>query len=351
MITVPMHRAARWVAIAGVLGCGACVAVACSRTQAVPTDAGVSKDAGAGKKDASAGKDAGTGKDAAVTDGGTLEPVATTISLSNVGSVPIVIGDQCGGSFLHLSHDGQDLPYDRSCACSCATPGVCGCPPVCRVTEELLVPGQKIAVQWDGLFIRYDDPSCYELAGLHKDDAVTAQACWHQGPPNTPPICATTDFAYDTQRDVVVEVQAISAARTEAKIVLENRTGGPLRIVTDRCGSQQWFNLALPSGDASLATFCPCSCDAKFGRDVCPSCGGCAEDVLETVANGSTHSITWDGLFWHTYPSGCSAKYPMPGGYTVHAEVCFVKANASTPTCEPVSFVLSQNAEVRVVVN
>lgn len=280
------------------------------------------------------------------------KPAPTTITLANAGSAPIVIGDQCGGSFLSLEHDGQALPYDRSCGCECGSGSACGCPASCRITEELLVPGEERAIEWDGLWMSYgDDPSCYELAGLSKDDEVTAQACFHVGTLQGEPACERESFAYDTERDVVIDVMPHSAARTEQTLVLENQTGGPVEIVTDHCGAQQWVDLKLPGGHASLASGCPCPCNADWTRGDCPACGGCNEDVLQTVENDASSPFTWDGMFFHTYESGCSERYAMPAGYLVQAEVCFLKAGASAKTCQPVSFEHGQGTEARFVVN
>jgi hypothetical protein len=300
-----------------------------------------------GPSDASVDVDVGVDMDGAKPE---PEPVPTTLTLVNAGSAPMVIGDQCGGHFLSLTHDGDALPYNRSWFCSCDAPDVCSSPVRCLSTEKLLVPGQQSTLEWDGLWMRYDEPSCYELAGLERDDTVTAEACGHVGTVDEPSFCTRADFAYDTDRNVTIEAMPISAARKEITVVLDNQSGAAIDIVTDRCGAQDWFHLALPSGDASLAQFCPCECDADFKPTDCPVCGGCAEDVTQSVASGSSATLTWDGMFWHSYESGCAMRYAMPTGYTVQAEVCFKKANATLPTCQPVMFVHGQQTEVHVVV-
>jgi hypothetical protein len=306
-------------------------AIACTSSITLPLDGGTSY----------AGHDAGR-------DAGEPLPVPTTITLENAGSAPIVIGDQCGGSFLSLKHGEQALAYDRSCACACEAGMVCGCPAICRITEQLVVPGKDASIDWDGLWLRYDDPSCYELAGLRHGDEVTAKACYHLGAGIE--TCDETTFAYGAERNVKITAQPHSAARSPASIVLENRTGGPIRIITNHCGTQSWFQLALPDERASLSVFCPCSCTAEHGLGICPTCGECADDELETVANGAEHSFEWDGMFWYEYESGCTERYAMPAGYMVQARVCFLRAGESAPTCQPIGFIHGEGASARATV-
>lgn len=322
---------------------GACVlALGCSATSSRPepdaTDAGA--DAGAGSS--GTGAHAGTGGP---------EPVPTTIALENEGTAPLIVGTLCGGTFLTLAHDGEDLVFDRSCGCSCDAPDACGCPPVCSNTQELVVPGERASIEWDGLYARFDEPACYELSGLSAGDVVTAAGCWTGGAEGAARGCETVDFTYDEQREVTIPAEHHTAARTPARIVLENQTGGPIQIVTDECGQQAWFALALKEHEgASLGEFCPCGCNADFELEPagCPVCGGCAEPVVETVAAGGRHGFEWDGMFWNRYPSGCANRYPMPASYLVNAEACFTRQGESTRTCQPFFFVLGELDEVVV---
>jgi hypothetical protein len=66
---------------------------------------------------------------------------------------------------------------------------------------------------------------------------------------------------------------------------------------------------AVASGGCLPArAFCPCACQEDFELGGCPACGACAETVVETIAAGATHAFEWDGMFWYTYPSGCSRR-------------------------------------------
>lgn len=286
--------------------------------------------------------------DSGVADGG-MRAVPTTITLANAGSAPFVVGNLCNGSFLSLEHDGERLQFDRSCACSCDDQSACGCPPSCAYTQQLIVPGDHASLEWDGLYARFAKPSCYVLAGLQRGDVVTANACWNESPGGEPFACADADFAYGVEREVTIRVEHHSAARTPVRIVLENQSTGPIEIVTDVCGAQDWFRLALDGKEgASLSAFCPCVCIGDFGPASCPVCGGCDETVVETVAPGATHAFEWSGMFWYAYPSGCSQQYAMPVGFQVSAEICFVRSGART--CQPLRFVLGESAEVRATV-
>lgn len=290
--------------------------------------------------------------DAGASGAGAPRPVPTRITLQNTGSAPLVVGNQCGGLFLSLAHDGEDLSYDRACMCACDAPGACGCPAICLNTQALVVPGKSAAVEWDGLYARFEDPSCYELAGLERGDTVTAEACWNESPEGATLACESVDFAYDREREVTISAEHHSAARTPVRIVLDNQSGSPIEIVTDECGTQRWFELALPLDDdgetATLGSFCPCACSADFERDPgsCPVCGGCADPVVETVEPGATHGFEWDGMFWYGYASGCSAQYAMPAGVFLNAQVCFTRRGATERRCQPVFFVTGESDEV-----
>jgi len=326
------------------LALGACSAI----SERPHADAGRREDAGAHD----AGRGDGGQRDGGARDAGKPSAVPTTITLDNTGSAPFVVGNQCGGTFLTLSHAGENLAYDLSCSRECGT-DVGGCPAICLFTQQLVVPGKSASMQWDGRYGRFDDSGCYELAGLQRGDVVTAQACWNETPNGPPPQCQTTDFLYDQQREVTIRAEHHSAARTPVSIVLENRTGGPIELVTDSCGAQQWFALALKDEPgASLSTFCPCSCNADFAIDPgsCPGCGACADPVLQTLDDGALLTLQWDGMFWFAYDSGCSEQYAMPAGFMVNAQVCFKRPGATTRTCQPTSFTLGESAEVRVTV-
>ena len=321
------------------LGCSA--ALGCSATtDRPPADAG----------------NGGSGQDGGPQDAGDRPkptPVPTTFTLANIGSAPLVVGGQCGGTFLSLMHEGDSLLFDRSCACSCDAPEVCGCPPICLNTQELVVPGESTSVEWDGLFARFDEPACYELAGLTRGDVVTADGCWSLGLDEGAVACESVDFAYDIEREVTIEARHDSAVRTPVTVVLENQTGGPIELVTDECGVQTWFALELrDQPETTLSAFCPCACNADFELDSgsCPVCGGCAETVTSIVAAGATHSFEWDGRFFWSYQSGCMNQYSMPRGLMVAAEVCFTRSGATSRTCQPFSFVLGESDEVRATV-
>lgn len=73
--------------------------------------------------------------------------------------------------------------------------------------------------------------------------------------------------------------------------------------------------------------------------------------MYTTVESDGTHTLTWDGRFWYAYESGCSARYDMPAGHLVNAEVCFERAGQDSEECQPVSFVHGEDDGVRVVVN
>jgi hypothetical protein len=280
-------------------------------------------------------------------------PVPTTITVENDGSAPIVLGNLCGGRFLGLSHEGDELAYDRSCANECGS-DVGGCPAICLFTQELLVPGEEASFDWDGLFASFEGhPECYELSSLPSGDEVSATACWNETPEGELVDCTSVGFAYDEERDVTISVKHDSEARIPTKISFKNLTGGPIGIGITSCGQQDWFQLALPLDEGrsvSLTSSCPCSCDADFEVTVCPDCETCSVPTIETVPAGETRSFEWDGMFWYNYPSGCSAQYAMPASFLVPGEICFTRQSTGVRSCQPVSFVLGENAEISTAV-
>jgi hypothetical protein len=301
------------------------------------------------------GPDAGP-SDSSVPDGTAADAstaVPTTITLENAGSAPFVVGGLCGGSFLTLEHAGQPLAFDRGCACACDAPDACGCPPACLNTQELIVPGDSAVVEWDGFYARFDDPGCYELAFPPPGDTVVARACWNPTPDGESLHCQDQSFAYGADRAVTIRAEHHSAARTPQRVVLENQTGGPIEIVTDQCGVQDWFGLGpeLEARGNTLSVFCGCACDAEFENAGCPTCGGCAETVFETLQPGATHAFEWDGMFFHAYASGCAARFAMPAGFSVEAEVCFQRAGAELRECQPIRFTLGEQQELTATVH
>jgi hypothetical protein len=335
----------------GLLGGACALALSCSATSNRPDPNAA--DAGADSGSGSSGSGASAGVGAAGAGGDGPEPVPTTIALENTGTEPLIVGSQCGGTFLTLSHEGEELAFDRSCSCPCDDHDACGCPAFCPNTQELVVPGERASREWDGLFAHFDDPACYELRSLARGDTVTAAGCWTGGAEGAARSCETVDFAYGDEREVTIPAEHHTAARTPMLVVLDNQTGGPIQIVTDECGSQAWVELSLPNDrGASLSEFCPCSCNADFELEPvgCPVCGGCAEPVAETVPAGGTHVFEWDGMFWNRYPSGCANRYAMPAGYGVSAEVCFTRRGETARTCQPFFFVLGELDQVTVTV-
>jgi len=280
--------------------------------------------------------------------GGAPEPLPTVITVENTGSSPLVLGNQCGGRFVGLSYEGEELTYDRSCSCECGG-GACGCPAICFFTQELVVPGEQSSFEWDGLFANFEDhPSCYELSSIPIGDTVTASACWNEDAAGTPLDCASQDFTYGVEREITISAKHDSAARTPVRIRFQNRTGGPIDIVTDSSCQQDWFQLALPLPEGRSATLgksCACSCDADFEPGTCPECGTCPLPTSETVPAGEIRSFDWDGMFWYGYPSGCKAQYAMPAGFLVKAQICFTRQSTGVRTCQPVSFTLGESDE------
>jgi hypothetical protein len=223
----------------------------------------------------------------------------------------------------------------------------CGCGAVCANTQRLIVPGRSASLDWDGLYARFAQPSCYELDAPQRGDSVTAKACWNETSDGTQSICASVDFAYAIERDVTIRAEHHSAQRSPIRVVIDNQSIAPITIATDVCGAQDWFRLALPGDErAAINAFCACACNPDFEASACPTCGPCAEPVFATVEGGTQSTFEWNGMFWYTYESGCSQPLAMPRGMRVDAEVCFTRAGASTPTCQPVSFVQGENDEV-----
>jgi hypothetical protein len=294
----------------------------------------------------------GSAPDSSAPDGGPGQPVPTTFTLENNGSAPLVIGNQCGGSFLSLQHEGEPVFYDRSCSCACDEPDACGCLTICLYTQELVMPGKGASIEWDGLHASYEEGAgCYELASFPRGEALSAQGCWDESPDGEVFACESVDFAYGLDREVVIPAEHHSAARLPVRIVLENQTGAPIQIMAEQCGVQGWFELDLPVDEgesAAFDSFCPCPCDAAFQPSGCPSCGGCTEPVVMTLQPGGTHAIDWDGMFWYGYASGCSQLYPMPAGYLMNAQACFTREGATERTCQPVTIVMGETDEVVV---
>jgi hypothetical protein len=297
------------------------------------------------------GGTAGTGvADAGSLDGGGNVASPTTFVLENQGVAPILVGNQCGGLWLSLSRGDESLLVDRSCECDCRMPDFCGCPAICRITEQLLVPGQRTEEGWDGVAAAIaPGKSCYTASVPPTGKTLGAEACWNVDDQSGARNCVSETFLYGIDTEVTLAAKPAAIDPVTTAIELKNETGGPIEIVVNRCGSQGWFNIARGAEPLSTSTFCPCACDDEFELSECPACGACAPDVIQTLEPGETQALTWDGKFWYTYPSSCQRRYDMPPIVMVEAKACWSAQGESAQRCATANFTHGQAEPVKLV--
>jgi hypothetical protein len=282
-------------------------------------------------------------------DGGAPAASPTKFVLENHGVAPLVVGNMCGGTWLGLSQGEQSLLVDRSCSCPCSMPDICGCPAICRITEALLVPGGSLEAGWDGVAAApASGAGCYNASVPALGSKLTAEACWNIDDQSGARNCVSQKFMYGAE---TVTLRAIPAALTPTRttIELDNQTGGEIAIVVNRCGAQGWYNISRGAEPLSVSTFCPCTCDEDYGVAGCPTCGACAPDTIQTLADGETKSAAWDGKFWYSYPSSCQLRYDFPASLTAEIKVCWTPKGEAVQRCAAASFAHGQTDPVRIV--
>jgi hypothetical protein len=311
-------------------------------------DAAPTPDASANKPTASDGGTTATADSSAAqsdSDGGkTPEPAAaipTRFQVTNTGDSPVLLGaSDCYARWLSLSEGDTKQRWDESCLCMCGSGMVCGCPGVCPRATELLMPTLKAELEWDGVVRDVQPSECFQPRVPAHGTELTATACW-DGPIDSgkAPSCSSSDFKYG--EDTVVQLTAAGEAAQphQISVTLTNGTTDPIEIVADHCGEQGWLKLDM--GEHSSATSgCGCTCSADKQKAICPACGACADDVLKTLAPGDRATITWDGHFNYTYPSGCTERYTYPEGLYVDAKLCWRKVGETTEHCTATGTVL-----------
>jgi hypothetical protein len=270
-------------------------------------------------------------------DGGTHAAEPMTFTLENAGAQPLVIGSSCGGSWLRIKRAGRAVEIDRSCRCSCremeSSQGCLSCPAVCTSTEKQLAPGGSERVEWDG--IQLDDANgkgCYVEGAFAIGTELVAEACWNVDAQTGSGTCMSQTFAYGVDRDVVLRAKPVASAPSAVALKLENRTGATIEV-RERCGGLwSWFDIKAPGVVTSTAAFCPCRCDERYGNLGCATCGGCADDVVHSVAPGASLGATWDGTLVYSYPSGCAQRWAVPIGSPLTIDFCWRVAGADAGT-------------------
>ena len=285
-------------------------------------------EAGADRAPLDAG--AGTRGDASALDA--TGPQSLTFVLENGGMQPVVLGTSCGGAWLRIERAGRTVEIDRSCRCSCrdrdSSEGCHSCPAVCTSTEKQLAPGASERVAWDGVqLVPSPEKGCYEEVAFAVGTELRAEACWNVDAVTGRGTCTSQTFVYGHEREVVLRALPIASAPVAVVLTLENRTGATIEL-TERCGGLwSWFDVGAPGVTTSTAAFCACTCDEQYGQLACPICGGCADDVVRSVAPGASHSAAWDGTLVYSYPSGCSKRLTAPAGSPLTIDFCWRAAN------------------------
>jgi hypothetical protein len=273
-------------------------------------------------------------------DSGTSPAQPTTFVLENAGAQPVVLGSNCGGSWLRIERAGREIEFDRACRCSCrdkeSTQGCASCPAVCTSTQKQLAPGLNERLAWDGIQLDSSQgQGCYVEAAFPSGTELTATACWNLDAQTGKGTCISKRFVYGVDREVVLSAEPVAAEPSSIAFTLENRTGAAIDL-TDYCGGvSTWFNIGAPGVKTSTGSFCPCTCVDQYRQSSCPTCGGCVEDVVHSVAPGATHTSVWNGRLVYTYPSGCAGHYAAPVGSPLTVEFCWrlSGSDAGTATC------------------
>jgi hypothetical protein len=264
---------------------------------------------------------------------GIPEPTATMFEIRNEGEAALLLGSNCGASWLGLTDGAKQLGIGSSCACACDDLSACRCPAICVNTQELLVPGTSASRTWEGVAFDFSgDPSCYERHVPQPGDSLTARGCWNTAESGETEGCSAVDFVYGEDSVVTIPAKGEAPASSLTRLVLTNTTSGPIEVVTDSCGLQGWFALDM-GPEIALSTFCPCECSSELKPNQCPTCGGCTEDVIQTLSPGEDVSFEWDGRFDYRYGSGCTQRYGMPAGTQVKGKFCWRKPAESAQTC------------------
>jgi|GEM_PF-4254122 len=137
----------------------------------------------------------------------------------------------------------------------------------------------------------------------------------------------------------VVQLKAAGAPAKLHRVsfTLVNATGEPIQIIKEQCAQQGWFKLDMGE-HSSVTAFCPCVCSADKLAASCPACGGCAPDVVETIAPNERATVEWDGQFYYTYPSRCTARYTYPPGLSLRGKLCWRKVGETDERCTAVGW-------------
>lgn len=281
--------------------------------------------------------------DATRADAGTSEsparPVPTRFVVENTGDAPVLLGaSDCYARWLSLNQDQQMLRWDDTCLCQCGSGMVCTCPGLCPRAQELLMPSLTTELEWDGVVRRVQPSECFEPQVPALGTALSATACWDgligSG---VAPTCSSTSFKYGDDQVVQLKAAGAPAMPHPVSFTLVNGTGEPIQIIKEQCAEQGWFKLDM--GEHSSATVgCPCACSADKQQAMCPNCGTCAPDVIETIAPNERATVEWDGQFKYTYPSRCSERYAYPPGVSVRGKLCWRTVRETDERCTAVGW-------------
>lgn len=336
--------ASLWVGLGLVAGLG------CYDVRESPADAGQDVVVSADKSDAGAGIAAaadGGRIDGGRADGPAPSPVPTRFVVENTGDAPVLLGaSDCYARWLSLHEGQQMLRWDDACLCECGSNMVCGCPGLCPRAQEVLMPSLTQELEWDGVVRQVQPSECFEPYVPAVGTELSATACW-DGPLDTAdaPSCNSTSFIYGDDQVVQLKAAGTPAEPQRITFTLENGTGEPIQIIKEQCAQQGWFKLDMGE-HSSATTFCPCACSADKQQASCPACGGCGPDVIETIAPNERAKVEWDGQFYYTYPSRCSARYTYPPGLSARGKLCWRKVGETEERCTAVGWLTGETDSV-----
>jgi hypothetical protein len=195
----------------------------------------------------------------------------------------------------------------------------------------------------------YANPNCYVERVPATDSELTVKGCWNvvQGVVD-PDQCTEKPFKYGQETTVTLSARGPAAQPQKTTLELRNETSESIEIVKDHCGIPQWFDLDMGE-NITTQVFCSGGCDEQYKPKPDPACGGCADDVIQTLAPGQAASVVWDARFFYQYPSGCQAGYVMPSGTQARAKLCWRKPGDAALRCAPTWFDLGQLTPATVI--
>jgi hypothetical protein len=272
-------------------------------------------------------------------------PPEVTFTLKNVGQDFLQLGHFCDDALWLqlLTEDGTPIAIDSHCRCLCPPAGSgpvsCdGCLDICNANARALAPGQTATYAWQGTRLEPDaEQGCDLKTAVALGTPLRAKVCWKVGDVEEEG-CAETAFVYGSVAEVQLEARPNRQSPSASSLTLVNKTGAPIRVVTEHCGGPGWFDVSLEGEPTSARTFCPCSCNQQLELDLCPACGACADDVVRTLSPDESLTGSWDGSLWYTHPSTCEARYTLPREITATVRVCWTADGSSAETCQEVPF-------------